>query len=302
MPANGDGRLLEVASRLTRIVGALVGLAALAVAAVEATRSGPSTERRYAVRAATETSSNWAGYAVTSPSATNPVAFTSVTGTWKQPTATCTAADGPSAAAVWVGLGGYDLSAQALEQIGTDADCSSSGQPVYYMWYELVPDPPVNVKLKIRPGDTITASVNVTGNTVWLQLKNRTTQTTFNKRVTLESPDLSSAEWIAEAPSSCSRFSCRPVPLANFGSVTFSRLAAIGNGHPGTLIDTAWTAAPIQLVPRARAGFFPGDQRGVNQTASTAGTDAPRPTGDGRGFTVTWNADATTSAAPVPSG
>src|SRR5262245_58612525 len=109
MPANGNGRLIEAAGRVARVVGALVGLAALAVAVVEATKSGPSAERRYAVRAAADTSSNWAGYAVTGPSSTNPVTFTSVTGTWKQPTATCTAADGASAAAIWVGLGGYDL-------------------------------------------------------------------------------------------------------------------------------------------------------------------------------------------------
>ena len=35
-----------------------------------------------------------------------------------------------SYSAVWVGLGGYSENASALEQIGTDADCSRSGAAV----------------------------------------------------------------------------------------------------------------------------------------------------------------------------
>ena len=43
-----------------------------------------------------------------------------------------------------------------VEQIGTDADCSS-GKPVYYAWYEMYPKFPVNLSLTINPGDTISA-------------------------------------------------------------------------------------------------------------------------------------------------
>src|SRR5439155_27173427 len=123
-----------------------------------------------------------------------------------------------------------------------------------------------------------TTSVNVTGNMVHLQLKNRTRGYTFDKRVYVNSLDLSSAEWIAEAPSSCSRFTCNPLPLANFGSVSISRIAAIGASpaigatHPGTITDPAWTAVPIQLVPRAKTGFFPGPDRGFVTFDPTAGT------------------------------
>ena len=294
MPTGSSDAIL----RATRIAGAVVGLASLAAAAVVAAVAGPAraAERQYSVRAVgTTTSSNWAGYAAIGADSSSPLTFTSATGTWTQATATCTAGAGESASAVWVGLGGYDLESQALEQLGTDADCSSSGKPSYYMWYELVPDPPVNVKLKIRPGDTITASVNVTGGQIWLQLKNRTTGAVFNKRITVANPDLSSAEWIVEAPSSCSSF-CRPVPLANFGSLAFSKIATTANSHPGTLADTTWSSVPIQLVPRTRTGFFPGE-RGVLQTSSTAGTTAPAAATDGRGFSVAWTADATASAS-----
>jgi peptidase A4-like protein len=284
------------AVRLARALAAAVALSVAAVAAVEAASppsAGGATQRRYAVRAAAETSSNWAGYSAVTPDGAAASTFTSATGTWKQPGADCSLDSAGSASAVWVGLGGYDLNAPALEQIGTDADCNNSGKPVYYAWYELVPAPPVNLKFAIRPGDTLTASVNFTEGIVWLQLKNRTTGAVFNKKVSVASPDLTSADWIVEAPSSCSRFACRPVPLTNFGSVTISKIATIADAHPGTLTDTAWRAAQIQLVPHSGNGFFPGDERGVNQTSSTAGTTKPVPTTDGRGFTVAWAATAT---------
>ena len=60
------------------------------------------------VSSGTETSSNWAGYAVT-----HRKPFTSVTGKWVQPTATC--ADLSSTySAFWVGLGGFITAAVVL--------------------------------------------------------------------------------------------------------------------------------------------------------------------------------------------
>jgi hypothetical protein len=280
-------------------IAALVALLVVVVAAVEAT-AAPQAQRRYAVRSTAEISSNWAGYAAIAPDGSSPIQFTSVTGTWTQSAAACTN-DANSASAVWVGLGGYDVDSQALEQIGTDADCSRAGKPTYYAWYELVPAPPVNLKFKINPGDTITTSVNVKGNVVTLQLINRTRNVRFTKVVAVNAPDLSSAEWIAEAPSSCSDFACRPIPLTNFGSVAFSKIAMKGNvsgtDHPGTLTDPAWSVVPIQLVPRARGGFFPGQDHGVNQSDSTAGTSLPQGLGpDGRGFALSWLPNATSGA------
>jgi hypothetical protein len=283
------------AALLARALAAALALTVAAVAAVEAVSAPPSgggQQRRYAVRSATETSSNWAGFSAVAPDGATDSTFTSATGTWKQPAATCSVESAGSASAVWVGLGGYDLSAPALEQIGTDADCDNSGNPVYYAWYELVPSPPVNLKFAIRPGDMITASVNYTNGVVWLQLKNRTTGVVFNKKMAAAAPDLTSADWIVEAPSSCSRFSCRPVALTNFGSVTMAKIATIADEHPGTLTDTSWRAAQIQLVPRSGNGFFPGEERGVNQTSSTAGTTKPVATADGRAFTVSWTPTA----------
>jgi hypothetical protein len=94
----------------------------------------------------------------------------------------------------WVGLGGFSETSQALEQIGTEANCSASGKPRYAMWYELVPAASVPIKLKVFPGNAIAASVNVNGTKVTLQIRNLTRKTKFTKTVRMSAPDLTSAE------------------------------------------------------------------------------------------------------------
>jgi Peptidase A4 family len=261
-----------------------VASAAIAAAAVAAPTAG------------IDVSSNWSGYAITGVGSTANVAstsmtFTDVTATWTQPTATCTPGQRTSAA-IWVGLGGYTVGSSALEQTGTSADCSNAGKATYYAWYELVPATSVTLKLKIFPGDVITSTVVVKGTDVLVQVKDRTRHTVFTKHLQMATPDLTSAEWIAEAPSECTVAGfCRTVPLTNFGSVTFSKTFALGNGQGGTLTGPGWESTAIQLVPRARRFF--GD---VNASAtSTAGASPANPAADGSGFTVNYVADATTS-------
>src|SRR5258708_3414292 len=229
-------------------------VAALAWAAAAPGAPGRLVHMPLAADAARESSTNWAGYAVLSPGPSTPTTFTSITGTWSQVAAVCAGGGTSAASAFWVGLGGYSTTSQALEQIGTDSDCSASGTPSYYAWYELVPGPPVNLTVKVNPGDTITTAVNVIGSTVILQMINRTRGWRFTKRVTTSNIDLTSAEWIAEAPSSCKRGDCTPVPLTNFGSVAFSRIATIGNGHAGTRTCPGLSAGPLQLITNTRRG------------------------------------------------
>jgi hypothetical protein len=248
--------------------------------------------------AGVDISSNWSGYAVTGVGSTantavTSMSFTDVTGTWTQPAATCTAGGRSTSAAIWVGLGGYTVGSNSLEQTGTSADCDANGKATYYAWYELVPADSVTIKLKIFPGDTITSTVLIKGTDVLVQVKNRTRHTVFTKHLPMANPDLTSAEWIAEAPSECTVSFCRTVPLTNFGSVTFSKIAALGNGQGGRLNGPGWEATPIQLVPRSRRFF--GD---VNASStSTAGANPGGASTDGSSFTVNWVADATSGAA-----
>jgi hypothetical protein len=243
-------------------------------------------------------SSNWSGYAVadattvangtTDPTQTPPVSYTSITATWRQPAVTCVAGQA-TYSAFWIGIGGFSSGASALEQTGTGADCTSAGRPSSYAWYELVPAAPVTMPITVAPGDLVTASVNIAGTDVLVQVKNRTRRTSFTKHLTMVAPDLTSAEWIAEAPSNCDRFDrCNVLPLANFGRVTFSRIATTGSSHPGTITDPAWSVSQLQLVPSdgARSFFSRSD------TTSSAGANPAQIDPEGRTFSVAWTPSA----------
>jgi hypothetical protein len=243
-----------------------------------------------------DVSANRAGYVVTGSG----TSYTSVTGTWRQPTVTCGTNDAGAASAFWVGLGGYYTSSKALEQIGTSADCDAkTGKPSYYAWYELVPSDSVTIpKFLVEPGDVITTSVNIVngGTSVLLQVKNRSRHRTFTTTLPSATPDLTSAEWVAEAPAGCDQYRCRQLSLSDFGSIQFTKIAALGNANGGTLTaNPGWTATAIALVPTKRNGFFPGPDRFSGAASSPAGATAATPNPDGRGFTVSWTATGTVS-------
>ncbi len=154
------------------------------------------------------------------------VSFRTVTGTWTQPAAACVAGQS-SYSAVWVGIGGFKPTSDALEQIGTEVDCKAGGNAVSSAWYELVPAPSKTISFTVQPGDVVHATVTVVGHQATLVLQNLTRDRTFRKTVFAPSIDVSSAEWIVEAPSECiNQFACQALPLANFGSVAFESATA----------------------------------------------------------------------------
>jgi hypothetical protein len=227
---------------------------------------------------------NWAGYLVTADSTD----FTSITATWKQPAVTCTPAERGHAVSFWVGLGASHEQS-ALEQAGTATECNRSGTPSYHAWYEIVPGAPVDATVEVSPGSIITASVNVVGNgsAMLFQIKNRSSGSVFTTQVPLTSaPDLSSADWIVEAPTRCVEFVCLPVPLLPFGSISFSRVAALGNGIGGTLTHPAWAPARLELVPSTVL------VTGNSNAGATAGAETAGPDAAGSSFQVRWSANA----------
>jgi len=237
-------------------------------------------------------SSNWAGYAVSKPA----VRFRRVAGSWVQPAASC-APGTRRYSAYWLGLGGFHSKSTALEQIGTQVDCSSLGQAVDSAWYELVPAAPVHIALHVRPGDTISASTAVSGHTVKLRLANVTSGAAFSTQLTAKHVDVTSAEWIVEAPSMCDATGCKALPLANFGSASFSAASATTTaGHVGAIADPAWAATAITLSP------FAG--RGIGTTLPLPGATAAATPGDlspsGNAFTVTYQDVPPAVPAPPP--
>jgi hypothetical protein len=214
----------------------------------------------------TASSSNWAGYAVHRAG----IRFTRVSGAWRQPTATCTTGR-QTYSALWVGLGGFSESSNSLEQIGSEVDCTASGQVSSSVWYELVPAPSRPIRMRVRPGDELLASVTVSGTRVAMLLDDDSTHRSFRRTFQMSAPDVSAAEWIIEAPSECvSQSTCQTLPLANFGSATFAsaQAQAVG-GHAGTISDPFWDQTQIKLTP--------GGRRFVanNGAGPTAGAAAP---------------------------
>jgi hypothetical protein len=215
-------------------------------------------------------SSNWAGYAVHRDG----TSFRTVQATWKQPSVTCTPGV-RTFSSYWVGLGGYGINSQALEQIGTEVDCTRSGAVSSTAWYELVPAPSAPISLPVRPGDVLSAKVTVKGHRVSLSLRDLTTGLGFLKTTSVSAIDVSSAEWIVEAPSDCvSAGTCQTLPLADFGSVSFaSARAQTVRGHRGSISSPAWGLTQISLTAGGRGfaanGFLP-----VLGTASPQGLSA----------------------------
>jgi hypothetical protein len=248
------------------------------------------------------TSANWSGYVVGSSSGSQN--FSSVSGSWVQPAAKCTASNSGQYSAFWIGLGGSGQSqTEALEQDGTEADCSANGTPSYFAWYELVPAAPVKVDLAIHPGDRISSKVSVSGQQVTMHLSNETTGQSYDK--TLQMPnqtDTSSAEWIAEAPSQCGQGAsgCTPLPLTDFGTVQFSDATATStDGHTGTISDPEWSAAAVTLSPGASEDGL-GTQFASTSTDSTGGATPSSLSSDGSSFSVAWS-DQSSSTGTSPT-
>ena len=212
------------------LCGAIVGVLAIA-AALSATAGGATSTTRHGRmhKISNSTSTNWSGYAVTGSR------FTQVSSTWKEPQATCS---GTAYSSFWVGLDG-DTS-NTVEQTGTDADCSGS-TPQYYAWYEMYPKYPVNFNNKVVPGDTMNASVTTDGRGNFTLTVADTSQG-WSRTVSakLKSAKLSSAEVIAEAPSSSSGV----LPLANFGTVNFTSAKA----NNTTLTSSTANLDPITMA------------------------------------------------------
>jgi hypothetical protein len=236
-------------------------------------------------------SSNWAGYAVHRSG----VKFRKVVGTWTQPSATCTPGQ-RTYSSMWVGLGGFSVSSKALEQIGTEVDCNALGKVVSTAWNELVPAPSRNIRMRVDPGDVMNASVIIDGQRVTLTLKDLTRGTTFTRTVHASPIDVTSADWIVEAPSECEGTSfCQPLALADFGTASFGRARAqtVG-GHTCNISDRRWVTTKISLATQG--------QHFINGPYGASGAQAlpSSLTAGGSAFSVVYHAPTTPPTTTSP--
>ncbi len=220
------------------------------------------------------TSSNWSGYSVETASG----AVSAVSGSWKVPTVTGT---GTAYCAQWVGIDGF--TSTTVEQIGTESDVVY-GQAQYSVWYEMYPAGSVTIStMNVKPGDAITASVVYNAATTQypsgyfaLTITDTTTTQTFSIDESASGAQRSSAEWIVEAPSSSQGL----LPLANFGSVTFTNASATINGVTGPIDNSGWQYKAINMGTSS-----------VTEDSTSGLTDS----GGTSSFTVTYLTSVSTS-------
>jgi hypothetical protein len=208
------------------------------------------------------TSTNWSGYAVlpTAVKRGQTQSVTDVKGSWTVPAVVGT---GTSYSAFWIGIDGYNSG--TVEQIGTSSDVVN-GVPSYYAWYEIYPKYPVTISMTISVGDTITADVLSTSKGFQLTITDVNTGKSFTTLQKCPQAAKSSAEWVAEAPSSMSGV----LPLANFGTVTFTGCSATIGGNTGSI--TSFQNDAITMVTSG------GTTKAYPHDLSI----------DGNGFQVTW--------------
>jgi len=225
-------------------------------------------------------SANWAGYAV------HGTTFERVSGSWRQPRATC-GTGGRTYSAMWVGLGGYSLTSNSLEQVGTELDCHQNGQASSSAWYELVPAASHRIGLPVRPGDWINATVRSSAGAVVVSIKDETTHRGFDKTFHPPAVDLTSAEWILEAPSACifGSTACETLPLTDFGQAVFRNARAQATaGRVGTISNAAWNRTKINLT--AQGQVFSGNRPGITTLGASATPSSLNSYGGS--FTVTY--------------
>jgi len=219
-------------------------------------------------RSATQVdSSNWSGYAVTGAAGS----VTDAKASWTVPMIQGPCPSTPQYSSFWVGIDGF--TDNSVEQIGTDSDCQN-GVPTYYAWFEFYPHPSFIINsLTISPGDTISAEVKYLGrNQFTVSLTDTTTGHTFST-TTKVNAQRSSAEWIAEAPSSSGGI----LPLADFGSAYFGVTtldSATMRGVSGPIGSFGSTVQEITMVSQKDATTL----KAVPSSLS----------GDQSSFSVTW--------------
>ena len=218
----------------------------------------------------TTASTNWGGFAATGPKGS----VSDVKGSWIVPSihGTCPSSKAEYSS-FWVGIDGFN--SNSVEQSGTDSDCQG-GSPSYYAWYEFFPHPSFVISsLSISPGDVMFAEVKHTSTGFHLTLTDVTTGHTFTKSSTVKAAR-SSAEWIAEAPSSIGGV----LPLADFGSVSF--------GMDYTNV-TSTCVATISGTTGAIGSFAHVDSITMINNAGTMDKATPSSlTSDNSSFTVSW--------------
>jgi cytochrome c553 len=192
-------------------------------------------------------SQNWSGYAVTSTPGTPTSTFTSVQGTFDQPSIVCNGKAGRFVAD-WVGLDGFKD--ETVEQDGTFATCTGKNHrtPAYVAWYEMYPAGSVEV-FPVNAGDEIEPSVTFADGSFSLSITDATTDQTQSILASCGSCHRASAEWIIERPALCTKKGkCFLSVLPDFDTATLSSDTATTTAMPTASAVSSFTDTPIDMI------------------------------------------------------
>jgi hypothetical protein len=178
------------------------------------------------------TSSNWSGYVDTKTSST----YTKITGKWKEPGISgCTSSSPLSAAVFWIGIDGISSSDPTVEQDGSGVICGGGGATEYFTWWELFPSNNIQfIGTTVKPGDSISSSVVRSGTKYTFKVTDSTTagnNVSATDTCAASTCKNTSAEWIAEAPSTSSG----EVTLPNFHTWTATSATVKAGSKSGTI-------------------------------------------------------------------
>lgn len=260
-----------VASAVLMTIGFLAPTAASAAAPVHAGARGTVQVVHGPPTFADSTSSNWSGYNLGYLS-TNTM-YTSISGTWKVPTATAHKAGQAEHGATWIGIGGGCLNTSCTEtdstliQAGTEQDVSKTGKAKYSAWYELIPETSVTEPITVNPGDVIQCSITETTSGEWtIVLTDTTDGQNFTENTAYSSSELT-AEWIVETP-----------VVVGTGGTGVAKLPDLGKVH--------FTNAEVNGT---NAGLVPADAMQLINSKSKPISTPSNPNAKGNGFFVcTW--------------
>jgi hypothetical protein len=197
---------------------------------------------------------------------------------------------------MWVGVDGFNT--QYLEQIGTEQDVVN-GQPVYYAWFEMLPQQATEQVIPgftINPGDSISASVTLTGSTstqktFFLSITDNSTGLSYSTtQTTAAAAPAETAEWIMEATTENGSVAT----LANFGTASFSAASATMGGFTGPAGSPGWQSTPINITGTASdttSLIAVNGQFSVYYGSSAPATTTP-------GTTPVWITAGTNSSSP----
>jgi len=215
----------------------------------------------------------WAGYIDVTRGARQ---FSTVSGTWTIPTATCGATTAEES--IWVGIDGWTIS--KVEQVGTFVQCLD-GLPSYYAYYEMWGNAALNGGLEVflptasdpvAPGDAVSATVSL-ANGQWVFTVDDTTagwSSSNNVVQPVPPPAQSSAEWIVEAPLICVDL-CKTATLAETTPVTFASARATQSGETGTVSSWPTQAVAIENTTQALDQVSALDPTGASFTVTYSG-------------------------------